>query len=245
VIFKQAIHKIKSEQSKEQWVLSVTDAALYMAAGGFINEANDVLSAVWQHRKPYDRTTWLADRAFEMLWYAAGKRPANVPFEQIGVDELEVAHRDYLVSPSGEYIPSIAVNDYIKAQLFCRSTEGKLPYKDMEKIALDIFLPYLHAPDFNPYTICKILSLVTELSAKHDKKEQAITILKQWGNKIGKHPYNAALVLIAANRHVAPLLLSGAITVELELNSQKCKAFVTEAIAAIGRRGEFDNLKLL
>jgi hypothetical protein len=61
--------------TEEEMYRSVTKSALYLATGGFLEEANRMLSALWQYRLPHDRNTWLADRALEVLWYAAGTRP--------------------------------------------------------------------------------------------------------------------------------------------------------------------------
>ncbi len=240
MILKEAINSTRADYGQEQWLLKINHAALYIAAGGYIDEATAILVEVWKYRIPYDRTTWLTDRAFEVLWHVSGKRPFITPFPQSNIDELEVAHRDYLVSPSGEFMPHTTVDNYVKAQMFCRSTNGKLPYKDMEETALSLFLPLIgdkrNFNALNSYTVSKIVALVTELAAKNNKQEIAVSELKKWGSKIGRYPYDASLQLIAANRHVAPLLLGGLIKSELELNDKVVKQFFEQMMEALNYR---------
>lgn len=76
---------------------TVTNAALFMATGGFINQANKLLTALWNYKLPHDRNTWLADRAFIMLWHAAKNKPDFIPFELTDLDELEKYHRGYMI----------------------------------------------------------------------------------------------------------------------------------------------------
>lgn len=81
----------------------VTDAALYMATGGFLNQANKLLSELWKHKIPHDRKTWLPDRAFMMLWYTSNNKPDFIPFEMIDIDELEKYHRGYIALDAWGY----------------------------------------------------------------------------------------------------------------------------------------------
>lgn len=74
----------------------VTDAALYMATGGFLDQANKLLSELWKHKIPHDRKTWLPDKAFMMLWHVSNNKPDFIPFAIIDIDELEKDQREYV-----------------------------------------------------------------------------------------------------------------------------------------------------
>jgi SMI1 / KNR4 family (SUKH-1) len=241
MLFRNVIREVQSEYEQDQWYRSVTNAALYLAIGGFLDEANRLLKELWKHNLPHNRNTWLPDRAFEILWYAAGKRPEIVPFKQISLDELEIEHRDYIIPSfwisqfTQDYTDEIT--DNTKALILSGLKEGRLPDSMAEEKALSYLIKYLNSIDKqNGYEISKQLSIVTELASKNGKKEIAINTLKKWAPYFDKYPYDSSPVLIGCNRHVAPLLLEGIIADELKLTSEICSSFVNEAINAIEYR---------
>lgn len=238
MLFRKVIRRIKSEFEKDQWIMSATDAALYLGIGGFIDDANKLLTEIWKHRLPYDRTTWLADRAFEILWYASGKRPENVPFEMIDIYELEKSYRNHLVDPLwATQWATQATDPLTKGMVLASTKDERFPDLKTELEALNYFLLYFdNAVEKPPYQVCQALSLATELASRNSKEDIAIDLLKKWANKFGKYPYDSAVTLIGCNRHVAPLLIKGIIADELGLTEENCKVFVDEAIAAIKYR---------
>lgn len=68
---------------------TTTRTALWMATGGYLAEANQVLSALWTYGLPHSKDVWLPDIAFMVLWDAAGTRPDFVPFPLQGIDAIE------------------------------------------------------------------------------------------------------------------------------------------------------------
>jgi hypothetical protein len=90
-------HALKIIQSgdDDRMYCAATDAALYMATAGYLDQANQLLATLWRHGWPQSRNTWLPDQAMEVLWATAGHRPAGVPFVQQSIDAIEVAHRPH------------------------------------------------------------------------------------------------------------------------------------------------------
>jgi hypothetical protein len=239
MILKDSIRSVQSEYDQEQWYMSVTKAALYIAIGGFIDDANRLLEGLWKQKIPHSRNTWLPDIGFEMLWHASGKRPVNAPFPKADIDQLELSHRDYLISPYGiPFLPDPSMQTfYSKAEMLAGTKEGKLPDKKNEVEALRLLQLYFeNTTDNHPYQICKGLSLVSELASKNNEADIAIEYLRKWAGKFDRHPFDSAVVLVACNRHAAPLLLNGAIADELHLSKAICEDFVSQAIATIDNR---------
>ena len=71
---KQTLKWVKSADDDSMYY-QVTEAALVMAAAGYLDEANDLLQCLWKHKWPHSENVWLPDWAFEVLWFASGKRP--------------------------------------------------------------------------------------------------------------------------------------------------------------------------
>ena len=136
------LHTIRSRKRQDEWYIAVTNAALYMAIGGFLDEANKLLKALWKYNLPHDRSTWLPDRAFEILWHASGKRPRKVPFEKTSIDEIEFLHRDYITPSWAQYADPIEGIPFLQAMTLAKAIDGNLPGAEMEKKALDQIKKY-------------------------------------------------------------------------------------------------------
>ena len=63
MLTKQVFRTIQSHD-QEEWYRKVTNVALFIATGGFLDEANRLLQALWKYNLPHDRNTWLPDQAF-------------------------------------------------------------------------------------------------------------------------------------------------------------------------------------
>ncbi|MBV9960909.1 MAG: hypothetical protein JO072_01565 [Parafilimonas sp.] len=102
MINKTTLRTIQSGTTEDVYY-KVTEAALYMATGGFLKQANKLLTELWKHKLPHDRNTWLPDRAFMMLWYASNEKPGYIPFDLIDIDELERHYRSYIAIDKWAY----------------------------------------------------------------------------------------------------------------------------------------------
>lgn len=236
---RQVLRTIQSGKEKE-WYSAVTNAALYMAIGGFLDEANQLLKNLWKHNLEHDRTTWLADRAFEMLWYASGNRPTTVPFPQISINELEIAHRAYCSGDKYAYeMPKVSLDQltgldaYRQASILASIRDNKLPETKVELISLQLLKKSLEEVDVKGFPVDIAVSLAAELAARNNQNDLAIQIIKLWAAKRFDHLSGYELSLTAASRHVAPLLLKGIIADELRLTKESCGDFVRKAISAI------------
>jgi len=98
----QSLQEIQAGEDKRVYS-TVTNVALYMATGGYLAIANQLLSALWNYKMPHDRDTWLADTAFMVLWNAAGSRPEFVPFSIDDIDSLERNIRGYIATDKWVY----------------------------------------------------------------------------------------------------------------------------------------------
>ncbi len=241
MLFRKVIRRIKTEYQKNHWIYSATEAALYLAIGGFIEEANKLLNEIWKHRLPYDRTTWLPDNAFEILWHASGKRPENVPFEKMNIDKLEIAHRDYLANPIiyQQYVglDFETLDPSIKGFAFSVLKDGKFPDKESELKGLKFILSYLESESSQRnYHINQSYALASELAARNGITDVAIDLTKKWANSISKENSQINVALIGSNRHLSNLLVRGVIAEELGLNKEIANSFVNDAVVTIQNR---------
>jgi hypothetical protein len=95
VVGRHALRQIQSADDDVMYT-AVTEAAMYMATAGFLEEANGLLGDLWSYKWPHSRNCWLADRGLEVLWYATGSRPSSVPFTPQPIDRIELPHRVYM-----------------------------------------------------------------------------------------------------------------------------------------------------
>jgi hypothetical protein len=98
-------HTLQSIQAgtEEELYSKVTDVALYIATGGYLDSANTLLSALWKYKMPHDRSTWLPDIAFMVLWDASGNYPDFIPFELDNIDSIEKNMRGYIATDNWPY----------------------------------------------------------------------------------------------------------------------------------------------
>lgn len=99
---KPTLDTIQSGSLEEIYPL-VTNAALYMAMGGFLQQGNQLLSELWKYKLPHDRNTWLPDIAFTVLWDAAGFHPEFIPFELKDMYDIEREMRAYIATDRWAY----------------------------------------------------------------------------------------------------------------------------------------------
>jgi|GEM_PF-1204021 len=139
---KQTLDTIQAGSIEEIYPL-VTNAALYMAAGGFLQEGNQLLSELWKYKLPHDRNTWLPDISFTVLWDAAGFRPEFIPFELQDMDEIERGMRAYIAIDRWSYsMPAMPWTE-LKGQDLLRKafiTAGMRKANDESPLSLDAIL---------------------------------------------------------------------------------------------------------
>lgn len=213
---------------------SVTEAALYLATGGFLSEANTILSALWKCHLPHDPNTWLTDCTFETLWYAANERPAYVPFQPIPLDQLEIKHRRYLGGDRYNYpIPKVDWRQLTGKNAF---RQAQIWFATFERDTYTLFLlkkALQSADKLAPNELCSAAAMAAELAALQGDELLAITLAQEWAERYNENYLSYTLPIIGLNRHVAPLLLRGILAETLRLSvdkTQRIVAIVTEAI---------------
>lgn len=243
MLSKQTFRTIQSGK-QDEWYNDVTNAALYIATGGFLIEANRLLKALWKYQLPHSRDTWLPDRSFETLWYVAGERPESVPFNLMNPDQLEIEHRVYCSGDSYVYkMPDVewqqltGKDAFRQASIFAQLINDELPGAEAELKSLQLLERSLGDKEqLAGYEICRAASLAAELAAKNEKQDIAIDMAKLWAVNYHDNWLSYSIPLMSCNRHVAPLLLKGVIAKELKLDEKLCKEFVNDAIDAMEGR---------
>lgn len=233
----------------------VTDAALYLAACGYLDEANSILKILWQQGLEHNRSTWLPDLSFEVLWHVKGQRPEFVPFKITDIDSIEKDYREYIGGehyaygmPNVEWTQLIGKNAFRQAQIW---------FSDPNKDESTLFLlekALQKWEDLAHYELSKTIVMLTEIAAKFGNEPLAIK-WAQWGAK-KYHDYfgNFDFTLMAQSRHLAPLLLRGILAKPFNLDTNTCQKLTQNIIEAIDKRmtfgrslvyGDFDWQELL
>jgi hypothetical protein len=240
---------------------TVTEIALFMATGGFLQEGNRLLQELWKFKRRHEKDVWLPDVGFTVLWSAAGAAPADVPFELGNIDDIERSMRNYIAIDRWAYempaLPWTALSGtdllrkaFITASMF---KNRELPVQDNYSNINDFMQDTLQALNLQPedsfpvaYKELLALEMIerlaeeevdtdegyalgAELAARNEQPETAIKLAKQWA----KNPKRPAL--IAAQRHVAPLLLQGVIAEDLGLSSNNVNEYVEQAIEGLSK----------
>jgi len=142
MLSKQTLDTIQAGSIEEIYPL-ITNAALYMATGGFLQQGNQLLSELWKYKLPHDRNTWLPDIAFTVLWHAAGARPEFIPFELQDMDEIERGMRAYIAIDRWGYSTPVTSRTELKGQDLLRKAfiaAGMIKANDESPLSLDVIL---------------------------------------------------------------------------------------------------------
>lgn len=241
------VHALKTIQSgdNDRMYGTVTDAALYLATAGYLDQANQLFTTLWGSGWPHGRHTWLPDQAMEVLWAAAGHRPAGVPFAPQSIASIEVAHRWYMADDRwGIPLKPGSWQDLTGLDLFRRSRRlacpgklGRMPTPDAEREALLGLEKYIvqfddhNQPD---YLFASATCLAAELAARNGLTAQAIGYAQRWAEQYAQHQY--LFPTMASNRHLAPLLLQGILAEPLGVTPETCQIYLRDLQAAVAAR---------
>ncbi len=157
---KETLQSIQAGTDQEVYY-TTTNVALYIATGGYLAEAGQVLAALWNYKLPHGRDTWLPDIAFMVLWHTAGEHPDFVPFPLQDIDTIEKNMRGRIAMDRWGYKMSdkpwteLAGQDllrkaYLKARLV---KENPAENRDMQSILTP-------APGTEPRNLEEHLALV-------------------------------------------------------------------------------------
>lgn len=244
---KRALKKIQSVE--DNWMYQdITLAALHMATAGCLDEANELLECLWKHKWPHIEDVWLPDQSFEVLWYASGKRPLAAPFAQRPIEGIELAHRNYCASEhilgiyrmqrgpgfTWEMLPVGFRSAYQACAL-----NGVMPSSASELEALAGLEDYLKNPNASVADIFygDAACLATELAAKNQRTEQAISFAQLWARRYSEtagRGFN--FPCMASNRYAASLLLQGVLAEPLGLTKASCQLHLKSLKVAVAAR---------
>ncbi len=236
MIEKRLFNRIKSGKTNALYD-AVTDAALYMATGGFLKEANEILEVLWQQGMPHSRNTWLADLAFQVLWHSANHYPLGIPFPLENIDIIEKKYRQYI---GGDHYA------YVMPDVYWQEFEGRNAYRqaqiwfsNVEKDADTAFLLEKTLEKWEiltPYEFEKATIMLAEISAKLGNESVSVKMAEWWAQKYADFHANYSLPLMPQSRHIALFILRGILAKPLELSSDLCKKWVNDMTNAIEER---------
>jgi hypothetical protein len=225
----------------------VTEAALFMATAGFLDEGNQLLQCLWRFKWPHIEDCWLPDQAFEVLWHAKGERPLNVPFPKKPIAAIELAHRRYMTidrcfqlpMPSGG-IEALHGLDLMRRchQLACPSEEeDSLPAFDLEREALSgLNRLIFESGDADAHHGGYNLVLAAELAARNGLTAQAIECAVLWAANYPERWLGCNFPTMASSRHVAPFLLKGIFAEPFGLTATSCQSYLKSLVTAVEAR---------
>jgi hypothetical protein len=244
VVGRHALRSIQSADD-EQMYRTVTQAGVYLATAGFLEEANSLLDRLWSSGWPHDPNCWLDDRALTVLWHAAGRWPPTAPFVPAPIDQIEVAHREYMAVDCWPDlpVPTQPWPDLHDLDLFRRSlllayppTEnGPLPSAHRELEALMGLEKYLDETG-GGWDLAVAACLAAELAAHNNHPGRATRYAVRWAEDYPTFWSNYSFPSMACNRHVAPLLLRGILAAPLGLSATSSRRYLTGLLAAVENR---------
>lgn len=243
---KKAVKRIQSGADREMYY-EVTEAALFMATAGFLDEGNHLLQCLWQFKWPHIEDCWLPDQAFEVLWHAKGERPLNVPFQKKPIAAIETAHRRYMTIDRCFHLPM--PNGSIEAlhgldlmrrchQLACPpDEEDSLPAFDLERNALSGLNRLIcESGDADAHHGGNNLVLAAELAARNGFTAQAIECAMLWAANYPERWLGCNFPTMASSRHVAPFLLKGIFAEPFGLTVTSCQSYLKSLVTAVEAR---------
>jgi hypothetical protein len=261
---KPTLKWIKSADDDSMYY-EVTQAALVMATAGYLDEANDLLQCLWKHKWPHSENVWLPDQSFEVLWFAAGKRPDFVPFPQKSIDEIELAHRNYLARdkwelmvvgnlaqgtfryesrpmPTGNW-ESLDGLDLIRKSMFlaCPKSDGPMPSTHDELEALKGLQKWIEKWEDEVSNSTRVefdraLCVAAELAAKNGQTEKAEQICKLWVSMLIKCDGAFSFPSLTSNRYLARLFLQGLLAEPLGLTKEACQLYLKSLKSTVDTR---------
>ena len=226
----------------------VTNAAVYLASSGFLGLANELLTKLWIYNLKHSPNVWVADRAMSALWHEAGERPVWIPFPVEDIDSIELAHRGYMTvnrwaqefldRPPGDSPGAVAFRRYIKAIIasYPAAPSGQMPDAEIE----------LRNRRFRGICGQRLLGLeriyaltnLVELCARNGLNDDARRYLLMWHDAFVLYYMNFTFECMPANRHAAPLLLSGVLAQVCELDPKSSAAYTEGLLNALRSKND-------
>lgn len=222
----------------EQVARIVADAALLLACTGFPAAADELATAWAAHDErplPVAGAHALAERAWAMLWAARGERPAWADaMAPLDLDAEERAHRSRLE----RHRPAAPRDEPATGP-----ERPGLPHEaggERETSALEALERFISGSSAtrstSPAAVAANTALAAELAAADGQFDRARQLLADWAGRLAGANRLPDLYTQAACRHVAPLLLEGAIADALGVDAEWARNCAGELRAALTAR---------
>ncbi|HEY1014543.1 MAG TPA: SMI1/KNR4 family protein [Herpetosiphonaceae bacterium] len=236
-----ALERIQSAPAEELY-RTVTDAALFLAMAGFLDEGNRLLERLWATGLPHPADCALADRGFTVFWDAADAAPDGIPFEREPIEfvefdqRLRMAMEQWTLPRPAAPLAQLSGLDLLRQSCWLVYPHG-LAMPSPKAEALDGLVAYLDQPDPTlpaaHYSTIKAASLAAELAAKLRQPALAAKLARTWADLTARTLWVPDL---ACNRRLAPILLGGALAPAYGLTPARTRVFLTALIDAVDRR---------
>jgi hypothetical protein len=236
---------LSSKDDDEAYRL-VTQAAVYIASCGSVNEANKLLTALWSRRDIHSRNVWLADRAMTVLWHNSGHFPSTVPFPIADINSIELSHRTYMSGNrwSPEFLDNeqaaspgqLATKRLAKAMIGIYPQGGSMPSREAEIQGIADLESFQQSGFCHGFDGFSALTNLAELCAKNGREQDAERYILAWHDEHVSRWYNFMFECLPACRHASQLLLTGILSNACELNQNSCERYVEDWLSLIAVR---------
>jgi hypothetical protein len=245
VVGSHAQKVLLSSQTEDDAYRLTTNAAVYMASCGFVDQANTLLSALWRQKRPHSQHVWLADRAMTVLWHHKDGPSPEAPFAIKAIETIELEHRafmsgnrwspDFLESNKAASPGQTSTKLLAKAMTEIHPAQGGA-WPDAELQGIVDFESFRQSGFCHGFDAFSALTNLSELCAKHGRLADARRYILEWHAEYVRYPSNFIFECLAANRYASNLLLEGVLANACGLNQETCECYLQEWRKIVDRR---------
>ncbi|HVX49401.1 MAG TPA: SMI1/KNR4 family protein [Chitinophagaceae bacterium] len=248
------VNLLKEIQSSEieTVYIHVTNKAVEWAVAGFIDTANRLLEKLWSFGTPHSGHLWVPDQGFIVMWRLSGKKPANVPFEEHDITQIEKINYDGLfLNEVMKELPPLqtADPDAIKNYLIGagQRIDEHAHKVDIEE-RLEHYEKQLNSPGIGGYWYFQPATCGAILAARHGDIKKAEHFITLWGKGYADNWANYTPAYLMRDTATAKILLTGILAPVFGITTATCKqeydaiAQALDSRYATGRTLVYDNL---
>jgi len=215
--------------------INITKKAAEWALGGFLEEANKLLTNLWQFIPYMERRGDY--EGFQVFWTVANKRPPTIPFPERDITAIEAENMDNLFSSfSPSYLKELAnipIGDLHGHELFMKAIAAAWSKSEETEVFLDAIERSIEEGGSERYTY-HATTCGAFLAARYKHNKKAEQFIRLWGQKYIAHPDYFIIPFLMRNRALAGYLLKGLLAETFKLTKEICEAetrSITEALS--------------
>ncbi len=216
----------------------VTEMATIWAICGFSDQANKLLEKLWSLKLKHNRSTWLNDEGFQIIWSLTNKRPNNIPFQLKDINEIQAenwhrhfqpywnSNESYLESTNGKDWIQLTGNDLLLVGIglaYDESSPNKASSKDEQLNSLKAITKYLETCNPIGHGLMNPLVCASMLAARNGWTKEAEKFIVNWGEGFKKFSSNTFTSYLIRDVETAKIVLTGILAPVFELTQEKCE----------------------